>query len=117
MTQPVGPYRPLVAVGGWIALSGQLGVQQGELVNGGVVAETRQALDNITDLLAGVGATPSQVVKATVFLRHMRDYPLINEVWRDHFGDSPPARSVVAVAELPLHALVEIDAWAWVGGD
>lgn len=117
MTQPIGPYRPLVAAGGWLAVSGQLGVRGGELVTGGVVAETQQALDNITDLLAGAGTTPSRIVKATVYLRHMRDYPLVNDVWSDHFGDSPPSRSVVAVVELPLHALVEIDAWAWVGDD
>jgi 2-iminobutanoate/2-iminopropanoate deaminase len=57
------------------------------------------------------------VVKTTVFLRHMSDYQVMNEVYIEAFGDHRPARSAVGVAELPIGALVEIEAWAWVGPD
>ena len=89
----------------------------GHLVSGGVRAETTQALRNVATLLAAEGATLADVVKATVFLRHMRDYPILNEVWAEAFGDHRPARSAVAVAELPLHALVEVEVWAKAPGE
>ena len=66
-------------------------------------------------LLAGEGASLAQVVKTTVFLRHIWDYAAMNEVYTEAFGDHRPARSTVGVASLPLDALVEIEAWAWVG--
>jgi 2-iminobutanoate/2-iminopropanoate deaminase len=116
MTAPIAPYTPIVRAGDFLVVSGQLGVIDGELVTGGVEAETRQALANLRALLEGAGSTLGDVVKTTVFLRHMRDYVLLNEVYAASFGDHRPARSAVAVAELPLLALVEIEAWAYVGG-
>jgi 2-iminobutanoate/2-iminopropanoate deaminase len=116
MSEPVGAYRPVVRAGEWLAASGQVGVVDGRLVHGGFRAETEQALANLADVLAGEGATLADVVKTTVYLRHMGDYAILNDVWTDHFGDQPPARAAVAVAELPLHALVEIDAWARLPG-
>ena len=71
---------------------------------------------DLATLLAGEGSGLGEVVKATVFLRHMRDFDIMNEVWVAAFGDHRPARTTVAVAELPLHALVEIDAWAYPRG-
>jgi 2-iminobutanoate/2-iminopropanoate deaminase len=115
MSTPVGPYTPLVRAGGWLVSSGQIGMSGDRLVPGGIIDELRQALANLSALLASEGATLSDVVKTTVFLRHMRDYPLMNEAWVAAFGDHRPARSAVAVAELPMHALVEVEAWAWVG--
>lgn len=112
MTTPIAHYTPLVRHGDWLVTSGQLGLVDGRLVSGGVRAEAVQALDNVAALLASEGTGLGDVVKATVFLRHMRDYPILNEVWADAFGDNPPARSAVAVTELPLHALVEIEVWA-----
>lgn len=112
MTTPIAPYTPVVRHGDWIVTSGQLGLVDGRLVSGGVRAEATQALANVATLLAGEGARLDDVVKATVFLRHMRDYPILNEVWAESFGDHRPARSAVAVAELPLHALVEVEVWA-----
>ena len=111
----MGAYRPIVEAGGWLAVSGQIGLVDGSLVHGGFRAEAQQALRNLSALLEAEGATPADVVKSTVYLRHMGDYPVLNDVWTEHFGDTPPARAAVAVSELPLHALVEIDAWAWVG--
>jgi 2-iminobutanoate/2-iminopropanoate deaminase len=88
----------------------------GALVEGGVEAQTTQALANLASLLATEGASLANVVKTTVFLRHMWDFPAMNEVYAQAFGDHRPARSTVGVASLPLDALVEIEAWAWVGG-
>ena len=115
MSTPVGPYTPLVRAGGWLVSSGQVGLRDGTLVPGGVQAELRQAIANLAALLEAEGASLADVVKTTLFLRHMRDYTLVNDAYVAAFGDHRPARSAVAVAELPVHALVEIEAWAWVG--
>lgn len=115
MSTPVGPYTPIVRAGDWLVCSGQLGLVDGALVSGGVQDELRQAIENLAGLLASEGASLDDVVKTTLFLRHMRDYPLVNETYSAAFGQSRPARSAVAVAELPLHALIEIEAWAHVG--
>ena len=94
-------------------MSGQLGQHDGALVHGGVRAEVTQALANIASLLDGEGASLSSVVKTTVFLRHISDFDLMNEAYVAAFGDHRPARAAVAVADLPLSALVEIEAWAY----
>jgi 2-iminobutanoate/2-iminopropanoate deaminase len=112
MNPPVGPYSPIVRAGDLLVVSGQVGVRDGEMVSGGVEAETRQAIANLSSLLEGEGASLTDVVKTTVFLRHMRDFALMNEVYAEEFGDHRPARSTVAVSELPMVALVEIEAWA-----
>ena len=113
MSTPVGPYTPLVRAGDLLILSGQVGLLDGELVFGGVAAETRQAIANMANLLEAEGASLDDVVKTTVFLRHMRDYSIMNEAYVAAFGAHRPARSAVAVAELPVVALVEIEAWAY----
>jgi 2-iminobutanoate/2-iminopropanoate deaminase len=115
MTTPAGPYSPVVRAGEWLMASGQVGVAGGKLAPGGVRGELRQALDNLRALLEGEGAAMNQVVKATLFLRHMDDYAAANEVWTEAFGNHCPARSAVGVAGLPLGALVEVEAWAYVG--
>ena len=115
MTTPVGPYTPIVRAGPWLVVSGQLGLREGKLVSGDTVDQLTQAIDNLRGLLAQEGASLSDVVKTTVFLRHMSDYPRMNEAYVDAFGDHRPARSAIGVAELPLNALVEIEAWAYTG--
>jgi 2-iminobutanoate/2-iminopropanoate deaminase len=115
MSKPVGAYRPIVRAGDWLIASGQIGLKDGALIGGGFRDEVAQALDNLAGLLAGEGSSLAEVVKTTVYLRHMGDYGILNEVWLEHFGDSLPARAAVAVSELPLHALVEIEAWAYTG--
>lgn len=115
MTTPIGPYSPVVRAGDWLIVSGQMGVVDGTIVPGGVDAETRQAITNIADLLATEGGTLADVCKTTVFLRHMRDFPLMNEAYAEAFGETRPARACVAVVELPAVGLVEIEAWAYVG--
>ncbi|GIU84740.1 MAG: endoribonuclease [Acidimicrobiales bacterium] len=115
MAKPVGPYTPIVRAGDWLVVSGQVGLGPEGLVHGGIEAETKQAIANIAALLRSEGADLGDVVKTTVFLRHMRDYAAMNEAYMEAFGDHRPARSAVAVAELPINALVEIEAWAYVG--
>ena len=110
----VGPYSPVVRAGDWLVISGQVGLHEGNLVEG-VVGQTRQALANLLRHLEAEGATLHNVVKTTVFVRHMSDFSAMNSAYADVFGDHRPARSTVAVAGLPLGALIEIEAWAYVG--
>ncbi len=112
MATPVGPYTPIVRSGDWLITSGQVGLGVDGLVDGGMAAELRQALANLRELLASEGAGLADVVKTTVFLVDMADYGEMNEVYTAEFGDHRPARSAVAVAELPIGARVEIEAWA-----
>jgi 2-iminobutanoate/2-iminopropanoate deaminase len=104
-----------VRAGDWLVVSGQVGLADGKLVAGGLEAELRQAIANLRAQLDANGASLINVVKTTVFLRHMSDYSLMNEVYMDELGDHRPARSAIGVAELPLGALVEVEAWAWLG--
>ena len=113
---PAPPYSPIVRAGDWLVVSGQIGLHDGALVPGGVQAEFRQAIANMTRLLESQGASLGDVRKTTVFLRHMRDYPLMNEIYAELFSEPYPARSAVAVSELPMVSLVEIEGWAWIGG-
>lgn len=115
MPTPVGPYTPIVRAGDWLVVSGQVGIVDGKLVDGGTGGQLQQALTNLEALLASEGATKHQVVKTTVFLRHMSDYPLMNETYTAFFGEHRPARSAIGVAELPIGALVEVEAWAFTG--
>ena len=115
MTKAVGPYTPVVRAGDWLVVSGQIGVRDGALVTGGMQAELRQALDNLQGLLEGEGASLADVVKTTVYMRHIDDYAAMNDIYTDVFGDHRPARAAVAVAGLPLGALVEVEAWAFTG--
>jgi 2-iminobutanoate/2-iminopropanoate deaminase len=114
--KPVGAYTPIVRAGDWLIVSGQVGIgESGQLVSGGTSAELRQAIANLEAQLATQGARLDQVVKTTVFLRHMSDFNQMNEVYKECFGDHRPARSAVGVGDLPVGALIEIEAWAYVG--
>ena len=116
MATPVGPYTPIVRAGDWLVVSGQVGIVDGKLVVGGLEGELRQAIANLAALLASEGAALTDVTKTTVFLRHLGgDYPRMNELYTELFGDHRPARSAIGVADLPLGALVEVEAWAHVG--
>ena len=115
MNKAQGPYTPIVRAGEWLICSGQVGLGEGGLVRGGVQAETRQALRNLEALLESEGASLADVVKTTVFLKHIDDWPAMNEAYVEVFGDTRPARSAFAVAALPVGALVEVEAWAFTG--
>jgi len=115
MTTPIGPYSPIVRAGDWLICSGQLGLADGALVDGGVQGQARQAIANIAALLASQGAALTNVVKTTVFLTHISDFALVNEIYAEGFAGHRPARSAFAVAALPMGGLVEIEAWAYTG--
>ena len=112
--KPLGPYTPVVRAGPWLVCSGQVGLRDGALVEGGVQAEVTQAVTNVGALLEGEGAALTDVVKTTVFLVDIADYAAMNEAYVEAFGDHRPARSAVAVAALPIGAHVEVEAWAFV---
>ena len=116
MSRPVGPYTPIVRAGDWLVVSGQVGLRDGAIVPGGIQAQTAQCLANLRALLEGEGASMGDVVKTTVFLTDIADWPAMNEPYTEAFGDHRPARSAVAVAGLPAGAIVEVEAWAFVGG-
>jgi 2-iminobutanoate/2-iminopropanoate deaminase len=115
LTGAVGPYTPVVRAGDWLVVSGQVGVRDGRLVAKGTAGQLLQAIENLRGLLEAEGASLADVVKTTVFLLHMRDYAEMNQAYVSAFGGHRPARSCVAVVELPVGALVEVEAWAWVG--
>lgn len=112
--KPIGPYVQAVAGNGLLFCSGQVGLDHttGKLVEGDVGAQTRRALLNLAAVLSAGGASLRDVVKTTVFLVDMQDFAAMNEVYGEVFGESPPARSTVAVTGLPAGARVEIEATA-----
>jgi len=109
--QALGPYSAGIRIGNLIFTAGQLGIipSTGEFAPGGIEAETRQALENINAILVAAGASMSQVVKTTVFLRDMNDFSRMNNVYADFFTAPFPARSTVQVAALPKGGAVEIE--------
>jgi 2-iminobutanoate/2-iminopropanoate deaminase len=113
MSKPIGPYSPVVRAGDWVVCSGQLGLRDGALVEGGVAEQAAQAVANLAELLQAEGASLTDVVKTTCFLADMGDFAVFNEAYMAGFGDHRPARSTFGVAALPLDALVEIEAWAY----
>jgi len=115
----IGPYSPGVKAGGMVFISGQLGLvpETGAMVEGGVEAETRQALTNLKHLLEAGQASLEQVVKTTVFLRDMGDFAKMNAIYAEFFTANPPARSAFQVGALPRGAAVEIEAIAVTGCD
>jgi 2-iminobutanoate/2-iminopropanoate deaminase len=112
MSTPVGPYTPIVRAGDVLFTSGQIGIIDGAIVEGGIEAELRQVFVNLRGVLQSAGAGLGDVVKTTVFLVDMADYAKMNEIYVEEFGDHRPARSAVAVAQLPLGAQIEIEAIA-----
>ncbi len=109
MSTPLGPYTPVVRAGDFVYVSGQGGLRDGAVVTGGVAPETEQAMANMAALLATEGCELSDLVKTTVFLVDMDDYATVNEAYTAALGRHRPARSCVAVKELPAGFKVEIE--------
>ncbi len=107
----VGPYSQGVKSGNFIFLSGQIGLDPAtsKLVDGGVEAQTKQIFKNIKAVLNEAGAGLPNIVKVTVFLKDMDDFKKVNEIYARHFEKPYPARSAVAVKELPLSVDIEIE--------
>ncbi|HET7457691.1 MAG TPA: RidA family protein [Gemmatimonadaceae bacterium] len=113
----IGPYAQGVVAGGFLFTAGQIALDPstGQIVDGDVVAQTERVMQNLTAVLAEAGASWASVVKTTVYLQDMADFPKVNEVYGRALGNARPARSTVQVAGLPRGVLVEIDAVVAVG--
>ncbi|MGA0878960.1 MAG: RidA family protein [Ilumatobacteraceae bacterium] len=110
---PVGPYTPVVRAGDWVIVSGQLGIENGALVPGGVSAQTTQAVKNLKERLKEAGVTINDVAKTLCFLTDMDTFSTFNAAYVESFGGARPARSTIGVAALPFGGAVEIEAWAY----
>ncbi len=116
---PVGPYNQAVMAGEWLYCSGQIAIdpKDGQMVgNGDVIAETHQVINNLKAVLNAAGASPSQVVKTTIFLLDLKDFEKVNAIYEKTFcKGTRPARAGVEVSALPKGARVEIDCIAFLG--
>jgi 2-iminobutanoate/2-iminopropanoate deaminase len=110
----IGPYSQAITAGGMAFCSGQIPIDPatGNLVEGGIEAQTHQAFRNLSAVLQAAGSDLARVVKTTVFLQSMGDFAAMNAVYATYFTQAPPARSTIEVAKLPKGALVEIEAIA-----
>jgi 2-iminobutanoate/2-iminopropanoate deaminase len=109
--RPIGPYSQAVISGGFLFCSGQIGLdpQTGELVAGGIEAETEQVLKNLVAVLKEAKMGPENVVKATVYLADFADFGKMNELYAQKFAKDPPARTTIQAAALPKGAKIEVD--------
>lgn len=114
----IGPYSQAIRCGQFIYTSGQIALDpaSGELVGDDVQGQTQRVLQNLSAVLSSAGSSLQSVVKTTVFLRRMSDFSAMNAVYATYFQGIAPARSTIAVAELPGNALVEIECIALVEG-
>jgi 2-iminobutanoate/2-iminopropanoate deaminase len=114
----IGPYSQAVVSNGIAYLSGQIPLDPatGQLVEGDIAAQTERVLQNLKAVLEACGASMESVLKTTVFLKDMADFPKMNEIYARYFASNPPARSTVQAARLPRDVSVEIDAIASVSG-
>lgn len=109
----IGPYSQAMKTGNLLFCSGQVALlPSGELLEGDVEAQTKQVLTNLKAVLEAGGASMGTVVRTTVFLKSMDDFPRVNAIYAEAFGDHRPARACVEVSRLPKDVLVEIDAIA-----
>ena len=107
----IGPYSPAVSADGFLYTSGQVALDPatGEMVEGGFDAQARQVMKNLREVLKSAGCAFDDVIKATIYVTDLADFPRLNELYGEAMGDHRPARSTVQVAGLPKGALVEID--------
>lgn len=107
----VGPYSQAVKVGSMVFTSGQIGLNpDGSGMVDGLEAQAHQVLKNLSAVLEAAGSSLGNVIKTTVFLSDINDYAVVNSIYAEYFTGEPPARSAVEVANLPLGALVEVEA-------
>ena len=114
---PIGPYSQGIKAGGFVFVAGEKGIDPGtgEIVEGGIEAESRQTLENIRGILGAAGAAMDDVVSTTVHMVNLDEFARMNEVYGTYFKKNPPGRTTVGVASLPASASVEITVTAWVG--
>jgi 2-iminobutanoate/2-iminopropanoate deaminase len=109
--KPVGPYSQAVIAGNLVFASGQIAIDPatGELAENNIQEQTKQVFENIGAVLQAAGTDFSNVVKTTVFLKNMNDFPAMNEIYQSYFAANSPARSTVEVGRLPKDVLIEIE--------
>lgn len=107
----IGPYSQAIISGGFLFSAGQIALdpESGQIVDGGITAQTERVMANLSAVLSAANLGWGDVVKTTVYLHDMADFPKVNEIYGNLLGDARPARSTVQVAALPRGALVEID--------
>lgn len=112
----IGPYSQAVKVGNLIFVSGQIPLdpESGKIVEGGVIEQTKRVMSNLEAILSETGAGLESIVKTTLYIKSMDDFPVVNDIYGSYFTKEPPARSCVEVNRLPKDALVEIEAIAFV---
>ena len=113
----IGPYSQGIRAAGLLFVSGQIPLDPatGEMVSGDIAAQVRRVLENLKGILQAGGSGLDRVLRITVYLSDLGEFPQMNEVYREYFADRPPARSTIGVAALPRGARVEIDAIALLG--
>lgn len=116
--KPIGPYSQAIKAGGFLFCSGQipLDAETGQVTPQDIEGQTRKVMQNIEAVLRAAGCNWESVVKATLFLKSMSDFPKVNEVYASYFKADPPARSTVEVSRLPKDVGIEIEVIAMVGG-
>jgi 2-iminobutanoate/2-iminopropanoate deaminase len=107
----IGPYSQAIKTGGMVFAAGQIPLDPatGQMISGGIQEQTERVLENVRAVLTAAGSSFEAVVKTTVFLKSMSDFAAMNEIYSRYFTGAAPARSTVAVADLPRGALVEIE--------
>ncbi len=107
----IGPYSQAIVTGNLVFASGQIAInpETNEVAEGGIEAQARQVLTNITNLLEAAGTSISKAVKTTVFMADMADFATVNSIYAEYFTEPYPARSAVAVKSLPKGVLIEIE--------
>jgi len=108
--EAIGPYSQAVVYNGIVYCSGQIALSPHNMliVEGGVGEQTKQVMKNLGEVLGAAGTSFANILKCTIFLHDMKDFPVVNKIYGDHFDEFPPARETVAVKELPKSVLVEI---------
>lgn len=108
--EPIGPYSQAIQVGNMLFISGQIAIQKstGNILNSDIQVETKQVMENINHILKAAGMNFSHVVKSSIFLKDMNNFPKVNEIYGQFFQQQPPARETVEVSRLPKDVNVEI---------
>lgn len=108
--EPIGPYSQAIQVGNMLFMSGQVAIQKstGNIIISSIEEETAQVMQNLAEVLTAAGMDFSHVVKSTIFLKDMNNFPKVNEIYGKHFPQNPPARETVEVSRLPKDVNVEI---------
>jgi 2-iminobutanoate/2-iminopropanoate deaminase len=109
--EAIGPYSQAIKANGFVFVSGQLPIDpgSGQIVEGNAAVQTGMVLENLKGILEAAGSSLAKTVKATIYLKDIKDFSRVNEIYGKFFSSAPPARATVEVARLPKDALVEID--------